>query len=149
MSSKPRTCTSKQTASDAARTMWECDIGSMPVVDDDEVPVGMVTDRDVCMAAYIQGRSLNAIPILDVMSPEVYTCLDSDTVASAERTMRAWQVRRLPVVDDNGRLVGVLSLNDVILARVPPPDGKMKKRALRGLTETMAAICRHREDPSN
>src|SRR6476659_2910184 len=116
MSTEPRTCTAKHTASDAARTMWECDIGSLPVVDDDDVPVGMVTDRDVCMAAYQQGRPLSAIPVLDVMSPEIHTCLESDSLASAERTMRAWQVRRLPVIDDDGRLVGVLSLNDLVLA---------------------------------
>ena len=149
MSSKPRTCTSKQTASDAARMMWEADIGSVPVVDDDDVPVGMVTDRDVCMAAYIQGRPLNAIPILDVMSPEIYTCLEGDSVASAERTMRAWQVRRLPVLDDDGRLVGMLSLNDVVLARAEAATEKVKKRTLLGLTETMAAICRHREEQTN
>src|SRR5689334_13026473 len=95
MSSEPHTCTAKHTASDAARTMLACDIGSLPIVDDDDVPVGMVTDRDVCMAAYQQGRPLTAIPILDVMSPEIHTCFESDSVETAERTMRAWQVRRL------------------------------------------------------
>jgi CBS domain-containing protein len=79
------------------------------------------------------------------MSPDVYTCLETDSLARAERTMRAWQVRRLPVVDDDGRLVGMLSLNDLVLARAGASVDKMKKRALRGIAETMAAICKHRE----
>jgi len=68
--------------------------------------VAMITDRDVCMAAYTTGRPLTALHVYDAMSRELHTCEPGDSVADAEAIMRENQVRRLPVVDDAGNLAG-------------------------------------------
>lgn len=125
----------------AARLMWDHDCGALPVTGDDGVLVGIVTDRDVCMAAYTQGTTLDAISVTSVMSKDVVTCHPGDYLAAAERLMRERQVRRIPIVDQDRRPLGMVSLND--LARYTQasrkPDG-----ADRALVETLAAICKPR-----
>jgi len=113
MTREVRTCRAEDSVNEAARIMWESDCGSVPVVDTGSRLVGMVTDRDVCMAAYTQGQRLDAIPVASAMSTQVYTCRPSDGLAHVAGIMRDEQVRRLPVVDADGRLVGILSLNDL------------------------------------
>ena len=73
----------------------------------------MLTDRDICMAAYTQGKPLHDISIATAMSPQLFSCKGDDSIEEAEAIMRRYQVRRLPVTDFSGRLVGVLSLNDI------------------------------------
>ncbi len=141
-------CGPGQPASDAARAMWDFDIGCVPVVDAQWQPLGMITDRDICMATYTRGRPPSDIRVIDAMSPEIFTCAESDTLATAERIMRERQVRRLPVVDEQGKLVGLLSLNDIALARASSPTAKMKERMLGDVADTLAAVCRHRESPA-
>jgi CBS domain-containing protein len=96
--------------------MWECDCGVVPVVDSEGAVCGIVTDRDLCMAAYIQGSRLAEIPVWSVMSRDVHACDAEADVREAERLMRECQIRRLPVIDNRGRLIGVLSLGDVAQA---------------------------------
>jgi signal-transduction protein with cAMP-binding, CBS, and nucleotidyltransferase domain len=76
--------------------------------------VGIVTDRDICMAAYTQGVPLDAIPVERVMSPKVISCARTDDLDTAHRLMRTHEIHRLPVVDTRGRPIGILSLSDVI-----------------------------------
>lgn len=142
MSTNVHYCTLDQTAADAARLMDEFDIGCVPVVDERLSPIGMVTDRDIALATYRTKLSPHAIYIRSVMSNEIFSCAPGDTVQGAERTMRDWQVRRLPVVDEKGRLCGMLSLNDIVLA------SQRSLLRLRGdLDRTLAAVCRHRAPP--
>jgi CBS-domain-containing membrane protein len=96
----------------AARIMWERDCGCVPVVDKDMVPVGIVTDRDACMGAYTQGLSLHAIQVQTVMAKPALTCAPDDDLITAEKLMRDNKIRRLPVCDLAGRLVGIISLSD-------------------------------------
>jgi CBS domain-containing protein len=115
MTEHPTTCRVGDSASDAARIMWDCDCGAVPVLDDQDRVAGIVTDRDICMAAYFQGRPLAQIEVSGIMSRDLCTCAADDDVTAAERTMRENQVRRLPVVENGGRsLVGILSLSDVV-----------------------------------
>lgn len=107
------TCTRHDVLARAAQIMWEHDCGIVPVVDDGGVVVGMITDRDICMAAYLQGRTLSEIPVGIAASHVVYAVHPSDSPQTAEKVMQEHQVRRLAVIDDDGRLVGVLSLNDL------------------------------------
>lgn len=116
MTPSPRTCSVDDSADAAARVMWECDCGVVPVVDSDGAVCGIVTDRDLCMAAYIQGSRLSEIPVWSVMSRDVHACDADADVREAERLMRECQIRRLPVIDNGGRLIGVLSLSDVAQA---------------------------------
>lgn len=98
---------------DAAALLRDRDCGSVVVVDDDRRPVGVVTDRDVCLAAVQAGLPIGALAVADVMSERPFTCRGDDTLAAAEQTMSLHQVRRLPVVDAGGRLVGLLALDDI------------------------------------
>lgn len=99
-----------------AKLMWEKDCGCVPVVLDEEGGarvVGMVTDRDVCMAAYTQGRPLEAIKVATAMSDRVCSCRPTDPLRVALTVLRTNQLHRLPVVDTDDHLIGMLSLADL------------------------------------
>jgi len=137
-----RACGRYDSLNTAAHIMWEHDCGCVPVVDGEQHVVGMVTDRDVCMAAYTQGQPLAAMAVNAAMAKEVYTCTPEDSVADVEAIMKARQVRRVPVVDAAGRLVGLLSLNDI--ARRAARERKTRgKRAIAAdeIVHTLGAIC--------
>ena len=106
-------CHAGDTLHTAARLMWDNDCGVLPVVGDDARVIGVVTDRDACMAAYTQGLPLQAIPVVGAMSRQVFSCRPDQALEDAEKLMAEKQVRRLPVLDGDGRAIGVLSLNDV------------------------------------
>jgi CBS domain-containing protein len=97
----------------AARLMWEEDCGVLPVLDGEERVIAMITDRDVCMAAYTQGLPLEAIPVSSAMSSQLFAVRPNDPVALAEKQMGERQIRRLPVIDADGRALGILSMNDL------------------------------------
>ena len=105
----------------AARLMWEQDCGLAPVVDSSNVLVGVLTDRDLCMATYTQGRPLAEIPVTAVMARMLRTIKPDDSLAAAMVVLQQAQVHRLPVVDARGVLVGLLAVNDLVrLAAVRP-----------------------------
>lgn len=147
MTTKVHTCGPGASGADAANLMWEQDVGIVPVVDTQGRPVAVVTDRDLCMASYTRGQALRDMPVIAAMSREIFCCRDSDALADAERLMKHHQIRRLPVVDDSGKLVGILSLNDIVLARTQTSTAKLTERLLGDVAETMAAICKHRRPP--
>jgi CBS domain-containing protein len=138
MSVDVQACHSYESLSAAAQKMWEADVGAVPVLDDKNRVVGMLTDRDICMAAYTQGRPLNQIVIAESMSRSVVTCAPTDTIARAEQLMREHAVRRLPVIDEHRKAVGIISMND--LARAV----SQQQRGQGELVATMAAICQPR-----
>ena len=107
------TCLATDNLNRAAQIMWEHRCGSVPVVDQSGRVVGMVTDRDVGMAAYTQGRRLDDIAVSLAMSHPVWTCPASATAEEAESLMMAHGVHRLVVVDAEERLMGVLSLDGI------------------------------------
>ncbi|HEU4577019.1 MAG TPA: CBS domain-containing protein [Polyangiaceae bacterium] len=96
-----------------AQTMWEGDCGSVPVVDASGRVCGIITDRDICMAAYTKGLPLNSIRVGDVMSRNVRSCAPDDTLERAIGIMAEAEVRRLLVVSEDGQLRGIVSLADV------------------------------------
>jgi CBS domain-containing protein len=101
----------EQTIQQAAQLMAELDVGALPVEDGDHL-VGMITDRDIAVRAVAQGMNLNT-PIREVMSSNVQYCYEDQTIEEIAQTMGDLQLRRLPVVDRNKRVVGILSLGDV------------------------------------
>jgi CBS domain-containing protein len=107
-------------AADAADLMWEADCGALPVVDEGGRVVGIVTDRDLCMALALTNRPAGELPVRSVLHPTLHTCRPSDEVRDALRQMRLHRIRRLPVVDGAGVLQGMLSFAD--LARAARPD---------------------------
>jgi CBS domain-containing protein len=105
---------SNDSLSAAAQLMWDCDCGSIPVKDEtSEQVVGMITDRDICMATWSKALAPGAIRVSEAMSPEIYFSSPDESVSSAEHLMRSRQVRRIPVLDGEHRLVGILSLADI------------------------------------
>ena len=122
MSSDVATCTPTDSLNRCAQLMWERRVGCVPVVDPEGRPVSIVTDRDVCMAAYIQGKPLAAIGVASAMSRRLFTIEASAQVGEAASRMRRAGVHRLLVVGDDGALVGVLSFGDLAArAELGPP----------------------------
>ena len=130
----------------AARIMWENDCGAVPVVAADERVIGMITDRDICMAAYTQGQPLWNIPVSSAMADQVHVVRESDSLDVVETLMRNVRVRRAPVVDAGGRLKGIVSMND--LARHARRSSSRKADGLSGdsIAQTLAAISEPRRD---
>lgn len=120
-----------------ARIMWEKDCGSVPVVDSNGKVIGMITDRDICMALTTRNHLASEVTVGDVINGSVKSCAADDNLSDALRTMRSDQLRRLPVVDNEGRLIGVLSLNDIILNS---RKGKSKKGTHVSHGEVMEAL---------
>lgn len=96
----------------AAQAMEELNIGSLPVLDDGEV-VGIVTDRDLVVRGIAQGLLADRTPLSDVMTEAVQVCYEDETVDEVLEQMQATQIRRLPVLDRDMQVVGILSLGDV------------------------------------
>ena len=114
MTRNVRTCRPESNLAEVVKDMWEADCGVLPVVGADGRVVGMITDRDICVALATQGRTADRIAVREVAHrPHVCTCLASDATTTALQTMRENQVHRLPVVDDEGHLQGIVSLNDI------------------------------------
>jgi CBS domain-containing protein len=145
MTASVKACRLDDSLNTAAQIMWDNDCGCVPVVDPADYVVGMLTDRDVCMAAYIQGRPLREIRVSSAMSRGVFTCKLDDTVAAAEEVMRMHQIRRLPVVDERGCLVGILSLNDIACEAERERSLKGKRQITADeVAVTLGTICGHR-----
>jgi CBS domain-containing protein len=107
-------CRPNDTLDVAARLMWDHDLGAVPVIDEDGRAVAMITDRDACMASYLQGRPLSSVRVGDVMSRSLVSVRAEDPVSKALDVMGEHQVRRLAVLDAEGRLAGVLSMSDLV-----------------------------------
>lgn len=141
MTGQVRACRPDDTLEAAARIMWDHDCGCVPVVHEGRV-VGMLTDRDVCMAAYLRGARLGELRVRDSMSKTLHTCSPDDPVDAAEKIMGDHKVHRLAVVDADGALRGVLSLNDI--ARGYRAKRKGAGVAATDIAATLAAICERR-----
>jgi len=144
MTQPPCTCNIHHTASDAAKLMWEHDCGIIPVVDNDGRLAGVVTDRDICMAAYFQGRPLTEIAIEAFMTRELSSCHADDSLPHAQQLMTDRQIHRVPVVDQQGAPIGILSLSDLAREVVRSGNGKHAGDPSDTLLHTVAAISRPR-----
>ncbi len=132
-------CRATDTLDRAAKLMWDHDIGSLAVVDERGQVIGMITDRDACMAAYTCGGALHDIPVEVAMSKHVVTCNPDDSDTAVAEVMARHKIRRVPIVDDMHRPVGMLSLSD--LARTMGHGRNVPAAAVAG---TLAAISEHR-----
>jgi len=142
MTSPAVTCHVNDTLNVAAKLMWDHDCGAIPVISDDGKLAGIVTDRDICMAAYTQGRPLSAILINSVMSERVVSAHRDDKLGAIEQQMADHQIRRIPVVDDDNTPIGMITLND--LARESAQRDTRIKNAASKIANTLAAVCRPR-----
>jgi CBS domain-containing protein len=139
MTGSIQTCLPGDTLAHAAQLMWENDCGCVPVVDQNSRAIAMLTDRDICMAAYTQDRPISQISVSAAASQALYSVRDSDHVEVAEKLMQRHQVRRLPVLDGSGRIMGVVSLND-LARRATAQRGQDNGLGAGVIARTLAAI---------
>lgn len=137
-------CSPTDPVTRAAQIMWEQDCGCVPVVDPGKSVLGMITDRDTCMAAYTRGQALGVMTVAEVMSDGPSVCRTTDDVETALRTMAEKQLHRLPVVDENQRLAGMLSLADVVQA-ADSKDPAARREYAEKIVEAMTAVTRPRQ----
>ena len=113
MTSNPRTVTADRPVTDVARIMRDENIGSVPIVGDDGRLVGTVTDRDVAIRLVAEGRDSQSTTVGDIASRDVITIDPQQDLDEALRLMARHQIRRLPVVEEDGRLVGIVAQADI------------------------------------
>jgi len=139
-----RSCGPGTSLAEAGWTMWEADCGFLPVVDETLKVIGVVTDRDICMAVATKYRPAAEIAAREVITGKLFTCRLEDDVERAMEIMRNQAVRRLAVVDSEGRLTGILSLNDLVLAARRADLARSGAITNDDLVPVMQAICAHR-----
>jgi CBS domain-containing protein len=108
-----KSCSLDTNLASAAEIMWRYDCGALPVTDGGGSVVGMITDRDICIAAATRSRAEGDIAVKEVLSKPLRACSPTDDIRTAMETMKTQQLRRLPVVDNDGRLSGIVSLHDI------------------------------------
>ncbi|HEY5238333.1 MAG TPA: CBS domain-containing protein [Rhizomicrobium sp.] len=123
MSPEVRIADPDDTIQDAAQIMEENDVGFLPVGEDDRL-VGMITDRDIALRAVAKGKDPHTTLVRDVMTTKVLYCYDSDDVEAAADNMAELRVRRLPIVNADKRLVGVVSIGDIAFLHSAATAGK-------------------------
>src|SRR5262245_40394796 len=116
MTSKVKSCGADTDLAAVAKTMWDCDCGVVPVIDETQRVIGMITDRDICIASATRSEAPAQLRAREVMTRgHVHACAPEDDVRTAMRTMKKHRIRRLPVLDRQQRLLGILSINDLVL----------------------------------
>jgi CBS domain-containing protein len=133
------TCQPDTDLARVAGLMWDHDCGFVPVVDASGAVAGLITDRDICMAAASRGLALPHIAASQAMSQSVRACLPDDDISEALDMMKHFKVRRLPVIDAHGYLQGVISMSDITRAA----DAN-RGLASKDVVSTLAEICDHR-----
>ena len=152
MTPRAVTCFGDSSLAEAARMMLDHDCGMLPVVESATRKLcGVITDRDIAMGTMTQGRAAHDIPVRHCCSRHIVTCGPDDDLDVVHQRMRANRVRRLPVVDGNEKVIGVVSLDDLaILACDSIPSGGKDLRVELG--RTLGEVCKsqghHKKSPS-
>jgi CBS domain-containing protein len=139
MTTPVQTCRPETDLGAVTKLMWDHDCGFVPVVDASGAVAGVITDRDICVATATRRLLPEHIAAAQAMSVHVHACLPDDDIADVLAAMKQFRIRRVPVIDTNGRLQGVVSLNDIVLA-----SAKKREPAATQIVSAMAAICAHR-----
>jgi CBS domain-containing protein len=136
MTKNPECVTPDRTVQEAARLMRECDCGLLPVIESENGPVvGVITDRDIALRVLGEGRGADT-PVREAMSGNPGTCRSTDEVTRVKEIMAERKVRRVPVVDESGRCVGIVAQADLLLAA--EPRGEISERAVARVVEKIS-----------
>ena len=125
MMGTPYTCRRETNLGEAAELMWKGNCGFLPVTGADNQVCGVITDRDICIALGTRNNLAGEVTVGEVTEGKLYACSPEDEIHLALLTMQEGKVRRLPVIDSDGRAVGVLSMDDVLLRAEPSGSGKI------------------------
>ena len=143
MMGTPYFCRPENNLGAATELMWKGNCGFLPVVGSEGNVVGVLTDRDICIALGTRGRPSGDVAVADVMSTKVFSCTQEDLVQLALAAMREGRVRRLPVTNQEGALVGVISMDDLLLRAEAAGVGKTDGIAPEEIVKAFHAINTH------
>jgi CBS domain-containing protein len=141
MNKPVKTVNAESSLAAAGKIMSENDCGVLPVVDANDQVIGVLTDRDVCLALTSKNRLASEVPVDETMSPRVFACGPDDEVQAALETMQNRLVRRLPVLDDARRLVGIVSIDDIVIHAGPATAKPPTEVTYGEAFSTLKAIC--------
>lgn len=140
MTRSVQACAPNDTLATAAQIMWENDCGAVPVVDKDGKLLGIITDRDLAMAAHLQNVALRESRVASAMARDVKSCSPQATPAAVQALMQQHKIRRVPVVDADRRLVGMVSLGDLAYAMSSQQTLGGDGMTWTSLAHTLAAV---------
>ena len=150
MTKDVKTCGSGSNLAEVASILWNSDCGALPVVNDENKVVGMISDRDICFAVATKGRLASEVAVGEVTSGKpLYTCAPDDDIRDALSTMQQRKVRRIPVVNTAGRIAGILSISDVVNAANIDTSGIKQGISNTEVISTLQAICEPRHAAQN
>ncbi len=118
---------------DAARIMNENHIGCIPVCDENKQLVGVITDRDIVLRTIACDKNTKTTPVSEIMTTNVCTCNCDEDVENAQKLMSQNQIRRIPIIDDKNKMVGILTIGDLV--------NQCNKEGEPGFSNTMENIC--------
>ena len=141
MHTQLQTCRPEETLAEAAAKMLKFDLGALPVVTPENKLLGMITDRDICMCGLIEGRPMKELPVSLATSSPAWACEVGDTLNEVHAAMQTHKIHRVPVVDEEQRLVGIVGLGDIVRAT----NAKQRGTSPHALVQTLTAIRAPRE----
>jgi CBS domain-containing protein len=144
MTSDVQCCGPDTNLAAAAKMMWDSDCGALPVLNVEGKVLGIITDRDICMAAATKNKPPSEITVWETTSGKAYSCLPTDDVHTALDIMKRERVRRLPVVDEDGMFQGIIAMNDFLLAAQEAKGRSLPAVSYEDVVHTMKAISAHR-----
>jgi len=140
MTRTPYYCQPETNLGSATELMWNANCGFLPVVSAEGNVIGVITDRDICMALGTRNRLAGEVTVAEVMSDKPYSCEPDDDIHMALHTMGKAKVHRLPVIAQNGTLVGVLSMDDILFRAEPTSLGKEPELSSDEVAKTFRLI---------
>jgi CBS domain-containing protein len=140
MMGTPACCSPETNLGAATELLWNHNCGILPVVDAQQKVVGVVTDRDICVALGTRNRLPGEIAVAEVVSGQVYSCQAQDDVHAALETMARNKVRRLPVINRDGVLEGILSMDNVVLHAESASSGRGAELSHGEIVDTLQRI---------
>ena len=146
MTKEVRFCSPLTNLAEAAEMMWTDGCGILPVVDERSSVIGMITDRDICIALGTRDVNAAALQVKDVSLPKLFSCEPEDDIHKALDQMAAQKVRRLPVIDAKGTLKGILSIDDVALHAEKFPETNADL-SYSDVVIALKGICEPKEEP--
>jgi len=136
----PAYCNLETNVGAAVQLLWEHDCGILPVVDSKQKVIGVVTDRDLCVALGTRNRLPGQITVGEVATREVHSCREQDDIHTALQAMAQNRIRRLPVVNENGELRGILSMDNVVLHAESSGWGRKPELSEEDVVKTLRQI---------
>ena len=146
MMETPYYCQPESNLGSATELMWNANCGFLPVQSADGKVIGVITDRDICIALGTRNCPAGEVSVSQAMSGKLYSCTPDDDIHTALQTMMEAKIRRLPVMAQNGTLVGVLSMDDILFRAEPRSPGKEPELSSDEVVRTFRSIAQ-RGDP--